>query len=174
MQRESALSMAGGVCEGCRSDVTNLRNKVVELLLGVAVLLGHVLVLLLPLVGGLLECLHLALVVAGLDVGLAEPARQSVLSVVLLIHKDLPQNILLVGLPQVLVVLLGLLLEQLEPPLQRLILRAVLCALVHRSLGILVKTLELVDLLLEDAVLVLQGSDLLLLLKVLLLESPDL
>ena len=40
------------------------------------------------------------------------------------------KNILLVGLPQVLVVLLGLLLEQLEPSLQRLILRTVLCALV--------------------------------------------
>jgi hypothetical protein len=73
MQCESALSMANRVDEGRRSDVTNLRNKVIELLLGVAVLLGHVLVFLLPLVGGLLECLHLALVVAGLDVGLAEP-----------------------------------------------------------------------------------------------------
>jgi hypothetical protein len=67
--------MAGRVDDGCRSDVTNLRNEVVELLLGVAVLLGHVLVLLLPLVGGLLESLDLALVVAGLDVGLAEPVR---------------------------------------------------------------------------------------------------
>jgi hypothetical protein len=75
MQCESALSMADRVDEGRRSDVTNLRNKVVELLLGVAVLLGHVLVLLLPLVGGLLECLHLALVVPSLDVGLAEPVR---------------------------------------------------------------------------------------------------
>ena len=86
------------------------------------------------------------------------------------IHK----NILLVGLPQVLVVLLGLLLEKLEPPLQRLILRAVLCALVDCGLCVLVETLELVNLLLEHAVLVLQGSDLLLLLEVLLLESPDL
>ena len=65
--------MTGGVDDGRRSDVTNLRNEVVELLLGVAVLLGHILVLLLPLVGGLLESLDLALVVAGLDVGLAEP-----------------------------------------------------------------------------------------------------
>ena len=65
--------MTGGVDDGWRSDVTNLRNEVVELLLGVAVLLGHVLVLLLPLVGGLLKSLDLALVVAGLDVGLAEP-----------------------------------------------------------------------------------------------------
>ena len=67
--------MTGGVDDGCRSDVTNLRNEVVELLLGVTVLLGHVLVLLLPLVGGLLESLDLALVVAGLDVGLTEPVR---------------------------------------------------------------------------------------------------
>ena len=84
------------------------------------------------------------------------------------------KNILLVGLPQVLVVLLGLLLEKLEPPLQRLILRAVLCALVDCGLCVLVETLELVNLLLEHAVLVLQGSDLLLLLEVLLLERPDL
>ena len=68
--------MTGGVDDdGCRSDVTDLRDEVVELLLGVAVLLGHVLVLLLPLVGGLLECLDLALIVAGLDVSLAEPVR---------------------------------------------------------------------------------------------------
>lgn len=72
--RECASSVLGGYDVGWRSDVTNLRDEVVELLLGVVVLLGHVLVLLLPLVGGLLECLHLALVVAGLDVGLAEPA----------------------------------------------------------------------------------------------------
>ena len=84
------------------------------------------------------------------------------------------QCVLLVGLPQVLVVLLGLLLEKLEPPLQRLILRAVLCALVDCGLCVLVETLELVNLLLEHAVLVLQGSDLLLLLEVLLLEGPDL
>jgi hypothetical protein len=78
MQCESAHVMTGLVDDdddGCRSDVTNLRDEVVELLLGVVVLLGHVLVLLLPLVGGLLKCLHLALVVAGLDVGLAEPVR---------------------------------------------------------------------------------------------------
>jgi hypothetical protein len=67
--------MVDGVDDGSRSNVTNLRNKVVELLLGVAVLLGHVLVLLLPLVGRLLECLDLALIVAGLDIGLAEPVR---------------------------------------------------------------------------------------------------
>lgn len=55
------------------------------------------------------------------------------------------QGVLLVGLPQVLVVLLGLLLEQLEPPLQRLILRAVLCALVDCGLCVLVEVLELLD-----------------------------
>lgn len=71
----------GCIDVGWRSNVTNLRNKVVELLLGVAVLLGHILVLLLPLVGGLLKCLHLALVVASLDVGLTEPGLGSQLSV---------------------------------------------------------------------------------------------
>jgi hypothetical protein len=77
MQWESVPLVLGGIDVGWRSNVTNLRNKVVELLLGVAVLLGHVLVLLLPLVGGLLKCLHLALVVAGLDVGLTEPGWES-------------------------------------------------------------------------------------------------
>jgi hypothetical protein len=47
-------------------DVANLGNEVVELLLGEVVLLG-------PLIAGGLQGLHLALVVAGLDVGLAEP-----------------------------------------------------------------------------------------------------
>lgn len=56
-----------------RSDVTDLLDKVLELLLGVFVFLGHLLVLGLPLVSGLLEGLDFAFVVAGLDVGLAEP-----------------------------------------------------------------------------------------------------
>ena len=60
-----------------RSDVTDLLDKVVELLLGVGVFLGHLLVLGLPLVAGLLESLDFAFVVAGLDVGLAEPKRGS-------------------------------------------------------------------------------------------------
>ena len=80
MQWKSVPWVLGGIDVGWCSDVTNLRNKVVELLLGVAVFLGHVLVLLLPLVGGLLECLHLALVVAGLDVGLTEPGLRRQLS----------------------------------------------------------------------------------------------
>lgn len=81
--------------------------------------------------------------------------------------------ILLVGLPQVLVVLLSFLLEELQSPGERLVLGAVLCALVDGGLCVLVQGLELLDLLLEHAVLVLQGSDLLLLLKVLLLERLD-
>ena len=56
-------------------DVANLGNKVVELLLGLVVLGGHLLVLGLPLVARGLEGLHLALVVAGLDVGLTEPVE---------------------------------------------------------------------------------------------------
>jgi hypothetical protein len=58
---------------GARSDVTDLLDKVVELLLGVGVFLGHLFVLGFPLVAGLLEGLDFAFVVAGLDVGLAEP-----------------------------------------------------------------------------------------------------
>ena len=56
-----------------RSDVTDLLDEVVELLLGVGVFLGHLLVLGFPLVAGLLEGLYFAFVVTGLDVGLAEP-----------------------------------------------------------------------------------------------------
>lgn len=56
-----------------RSDVTDLLDKVVELLLGVGVFLGHLFVLGFPLVSGLLEGLDFAFVVAGFDVGLAEP-----------------------------------------------------------------------------------------------------
>lgn len=61
-----------------RSDVTDLLDKVVELLLGVGVFLGHLLVLGLPLVARLLESLDFAFVVAGLDVGLAEPGGGAV------------------------------------------------------------------------------------------------
>jgi len=55
------------------SDVTQLLCKVVQLLLGLGVLLGHLLVFGLPLVAALLEGLDFAFVVTGLDVGLAEP-----------------------------------------------------------------------------------------------------
>jgi hypothetical protein len=58
-----------------RSDVTDLLDKVVELLLGVGVFLGHLFVLGFPLVAGLFEGLDFAFVVAGFDIGLAEPSR---------------------------------------------------------------------------------------------------
>lgn len=50
-----------------------------QILLQVVVLLGHLLVLGLPLIALCLQCLHLALVVAGLDVGLAEPVITNML-----------------------------------------------------------------------------------------------
>lgn len=55
-------------------DVTDLGHEVIELLLRVGVLLGHLLVLLLPLVALGFEGLDFALVVAGFDVGCAESA----------------------------------------------------------------------------------------------------
>lgn len=45
-----------------RLDGTNLRQEVVELLLGLVVFLGHFLVLGLPLIALLLQRLHLALI----------------------------------------------------------------------------------------------------------------
>ena len=59
-----------------RSDVANLLDEVIKLLLGVGIFLGHLLVLGFPLVAGCLEGLDLALVVAGFDVGLAEPGTR--------------------------------------------------------------------------------------------------
>lgn len=53
-----------------------------QVLLQLGMLLGHLLVLGLPLITLCLQCLHLALVVASLDVSLAEPENtygQSVL-----------------------------------------------------------------------------------------------
>lgn len=46
-----------------------------QVLLQLGVLLGHFLVLGFPLIALCLQCLHLALVVASLDVGLAEPGK---------------------------------------------------------------------------------------------------
>lgn len=54
-------------------DVANLVLEILQLLLNLGVLLGHLLVLGLPRIALLLESLDLALEVAGLDVGLAEP-----------------------------------------------------------------------------------------------------
>ena len=82
-----------------------------QLLLQIGVFLGHLLVLGFPLAVGDFECLNLSLVVAGLDVGLAE----SILSIS---HKSfadpkhsMNHDILLVGLAQVLVCLFSLLLK---------------------------------------------------------------
>lgn len=51
-----------------------------QILLQLGVLLGHLLVLGLPLITLRLEGLHLALVVAGLDIGLAEPMEPGLLA----------------------------------------------------------------------------------------------
>lgn len=63
-----------------RLDVADGDLKVVEILLQLGVLLGHLLVLGLPLVALRLEGLHLAFVVAGLDIGLAEPVDSNMLA----------------------------------------------------------------------------------------------
>jgi hypothetical protein len=80
-------------------------------------------------------------------------------------------NILLSGLPQIFLVLLGLLLEDLQASLEVLVVGAVVCALVCRSLDLLMLLLKLFNLGLEHRVLVLQRCNLLLLLEVLLLEG---
>lgn len=136
-------------------DVANLGDKVVELLLGLCVLLGHLLVLGLPLIPGAFEGLDFALIVAGLDVGLAESvmmmiesAKEQKISIVM------TGNTLLVGLSQVLVGLFGFLFEQLQSPGQALVLGAVLSALVGSRLGVLEATLELLKLRLQQLVLV--------------------
>ena len=82
--------------------------------------------------------------------------------------------VLLVCLPQSLVVLLGLLLEELHPPLEGLVLGIVLGALVGGVLGVLDRGLKLLYLLLEQLVAVVERCDLLLLGEVLLLHSLDL
>ena len=58
-------------------------RKFVQLLLRLLVLLGHFFVLGFPLVPGLLKSLDLAFVVAGFDVGLAEPGKGGVSPVLL-------------------------------------------------------------------------------------------
>lgn len=57
-------------------DVGNIGLELLQALLYLGVLLGHLLVLGLPLVALLLESLNLALEVAGLDVGLAKPVKR--------------------------------------------------------------------------------------------------
>ncbi len=53
------------------SDIAKFCSEVVELLLGIRVLLGHVLILRLPLVTSTFESLHLSLIMAGFDICLA-------------------------------------------------------------------------------------------------------
>ncbi len=57
----------------CRLDIANFDLELLQLFLETGVLLGHLLVLLLPLVTLVLEGLHLAFKVAGLDIGLTKP-----------------------------------------------------------------------------------------------------
>ncbi len=57
----------------CKLNVANLCLEVLQLLLHSGVLLGHLLVLGLPLVTVLLESLDFTFEVAGLDIGLTEP-----------------------------------------------------------------------------------------------------
>lgn len=82
--------------------------------------------------------------------------------------------ILLICLPQSLVVLLSLLLEELHTPLKGLVLGVVLGTLVGGILGILDGGLELLNFLLKQLVAVVEGCDLLLLGQVLLLQGLDL
>lgn len=59
-------------------DVANLSLEIIQFLLYLGVLLGHLLVLLLPLIAILLEGLDFALKVASLNIGLTESGDASV------------------------------------------------------------------------------------------------
>lgn len=83
-------------------------------------------------------------------------------------------NVLLVGLPEVPVSILGLFFQKLQTALESLVLSIVLSALVGRILGLLKSGLELLDLTLQKLVPVVEGCDLLLLGEVLLLQRLDL
>jgi len=138
-------------------------------------LLGHLLVLRLPLVAFALQGLDLALEVAGFYVSLAKPARRSV-------SADRCSfggkwngglNLLLIGFTKSLVRLLGLFLEELESSLQGLIVRTMLLAIRGGLLQLPHVGVQLLVLSLEDSVLVGKGGNLLLLGQVLLLKSLD-
>jgi len=79
--------------------------------------------------------------------------------------------ILLIGLPQGLVGFLGLFLKQLQSPCEGLVLGAVLLTVVGGLLQVRDLLLELLDLGFEQAVLVRQRGDFLLLGEVLLLKG---
>ena len=80
---------------------------------------------------------------------------------------------LLVRLSQALIVVVSLFLEHLESPLESFVLCSMLRALAHGSFGISMSLLEAINLLFENVVLLLEGGDLVLFLKVLLLEVLD-
>jgi hypothetical protein len=63
------------------SDIAHALLQLLQLFLQICILLGHLLVLLLPLVATLLESLHFSLVVTGFDVGLAEPSAVSIFTI---------------------------------------------------------------------------------------------
>lgn len=90
----------------CCSDIAHAHFQLLEFFLEVGVLLRHLLVLRLPFVASLLQCLHLAFVVASLDIGLSEPRVGSARS------RSTSQRIsLLVGLSQALVRCFGFFLQ---------------------------------------------------------------
>jgi len=83
-------------------------------------------------------------------------------------------NLLVIGLSQILISLLGFLLKELQSSLQSLILCTSLTTLLSQSLRVLQLVLQLLNLGFQSTVLVLKGGDLMLLLEVLLLEGLDL
>jgi len=68
-------------CDDGALDAADLGEKVIQLFLCVVVLLGYLFVLLFPLCVGLFESLNLTLKVAGLDIGLAKPAKEMSVSI---------------------------------------------------------------------------------------------
>jgi hypothetical protein len=89
----------------CCLDVAHAHFQLLEFFLQVGMLLRHLLVLRLPFIASLLQCLHLAFVVACLDIGLSEPGMWLVRSI--LVDQGIS---LLIGLSQTLVRTFGLLL----------------------------------------------------------------
>ena|ERR1700761_5320963 len=91
-------------------DVAHALFQFLQFLLEVGMFLGHVLVLVLPFIASLLQCLNLALEVAGLDVGLSESEGNALVRLSPMVRAVL----LLIGFSQRLVSLFGFLLEHLE------------------------------------------------------------
>ena len=150
-------------------DVGDIGLELLQALLYLGVLLGHLLVLGLPLIALLLESLNLALEVAGLDVGLAKSIKREKRLISLNIVKKrgsgvqgcgrsgaphfivqermiFDENVLLVGLAKSLVSFLGLLFKKLKSPCQRLVLSALLRAILGGALQLLNLGLKLVHL----------------------------